>query len=116
MPANGGAASSQVQSYRFGYGRTSGLPSDESSVVGLDYAVMWWSPTDTGKGKLVLDDGTGRFRYIDGAKRYYAGQWKKGEPNLFDKNNSLAQFDTLPASDTVPDYPCKECPSTTAAS
>ena len=115
MPANGGAASNQVQSYMFGYGRTSGLPYDEYSVVGLDYAIMWWSPTDTGKGKLVLDEGTGRFRYIDGAKRYHAGQWKKGEPKLFDKSNSIAQFDSLPASDAVPDYPCKGCPSTTTS-
>jgi len=114
MPAHGGAASNQVQSYMFGYGRTSGLPYNEYSVVGLDYAVMWWSPTDAGKGKLVLDEGTGRFRYIDGAKRYYAGQWKKGEPKLFDKNNSIAQFESLPQSDVVPDYPCNQCPSTTS--
>jgi hypothetical protein len=114
MPANGGAASNQVQSYMFGYGRTSGLPYDEYSVVGLDYAVMWWSPTDTGKGKLVLDEGTGRFRYINSAKRYYAGQWKKGEPKLFDKSNSIAQFESLPESDVVPEYPCNKCPSTTS--
>jgi hypothetical protein len=114
MPANGGAASNQVVSYMFGYGRTSGLPYDEYATVGLDYAVMWWSPTDTGKGKLLLDNGTGRFRYIDDAKRYYAGQWKKGEPKLFDKSNSIAQFDSLPQSDVVPDYPCEGCPSTTS--
>ena len=112
MPANGGAASNQVVSYMFGYGRTSGLPYDEYSTVGLDYAVMWWSPTDTGKGKLLLDNGTGRFRYIDGAKRYYAGQWKKGEPKLFDQSNSIAQFESLPESDAVPDNPCTGCPST----
>jgi hypothetical protein len=114
MPANGGAASNQVVTFMFGYGRTSGLPYDEYSQVGLDYAVLWWSPTDTGKGKILFDDGTGRFRYIDGAKRYYAGQWKKGEPKLFDTSNSIAQFDSLPASDAVPDYPCKGCPSTTS--
>ena len=114
MPANGGAASNEVVSYMFGYGRTSGLPYDEYSTVGLDYAVMWWSPTDTGKGKLLLDNGTGRFRYIDSAKRYYAGQWKKGEPKLFDQSNSIAQFESLPESDAVPDYPCTGCPSTTS--
>jgi hypothetical protein len=112
MPANGGAASNQVVTFMFGYGRTSGLPYDEYSTVGLDYAVMWWSPTDTGKGKLLLDEGTGRYRYIDGAKRYYAGQWKKGEPKLFDTGNSIAQFDSLPQSDAVPEYACKGCPST----
>jgi hypothetical protein len=112
MPANGGAATDQVVSYMFGYGRTSGLPYDEYSTVGLDYAVMWWSPTDTGKGKLLLDEGTGRFRYIENAKRYYAGQWKKGEPKLFDKSNSIAEFPELPESDVVPEYPCEGCPST----
>ena len=113
MPANGGAASNQVVSYMFGYGRTSGLPYDEYTTVGLDYAVMWWSPTDTGKGKLILDDGTGRFRYMEGAKRYFAGQWKKGEPKLFDKRNSIAQLESLPESDVVPASPCEGCPSTT---
>ena len=39
-------------------------------------------------------------------------QWKKGEPKLFDTSNSISQFDGLPASDAVPDYPCKGCPST----
>ena len=50
--------------------------------------------------------------YIDGAKRYYAGQWKKGEPKLFDESNAISQFDTLPESDVVPTYPCTGCPST----
>ena len=68
----------------FGYGRSSGLPYNEYSQVGLDYAVMWWNPTEVGKGKILFDDGTGKFMYVNGAKRYYAGQWPKGEPKLFD--------------------------------
>ena len=51
------------QSYMFGYGRTSACPTTSTRSVGLDYAVMWWNPTDIGKGKIVFDDGTGRFRY-----------------------------------------------------
>jgi hypothetical protein len=111
MPVYGGAATNQVQSFMFGMGPSPNLPYDEYSQVGLDYAIMWWSPTTTGKGKILFDDGTGKFMYIDGAKRYYAGQWKKGEPKLFDKSNSISQFDTLPESDVVPTYPCKGCPS-----
>ena len=111
-PAFGGAASDQVVTFMFGYGRSSGLPYNEYSQVGLDYAVMWWNPTEVGKGKILFDDGTGKFMYIDGAKRYYAGQWKKGEPKLFDESNSISQFDTLPESDVVPTYPCTGCPST----
>ena len=112
MPAGGGAASNQVESFMGGFGRTTGLPYDEYSQGGLDYTVIWWNPTAVGKGKLLLDDGTGRFMYIDGAKRYHAGQWTKGEPKLFDTDQPIAQFDALPESDRVPDYPCTGCPST----
>jgi hypothetical protein len=76
---------------------------------------MWWSPDDSGKGKILFDEGMGRFRYVDGAKRYAIGvkgaEWKKKEPRLFDVDNSIAQFDTLPASDVVEEFPCKGCPS-----
>ena len=92
-------------------GAPPGLPYDEYSQGGLDYTIIWWNPTEVGKGKLLLDDGTGRFMYIDGAKRYHAGQWTKGEPKLFDPTNAISQFDALPESDAVPDYPCRGCPS-----
>ena len=111
IPAGGGAASNQVESFMGGFGRTPGLPVRRVLPGGLDYTVIWWNPTEVGTGKLFLDDGTGRFMYIDGAKRYHAGQWTKGEPKLFDPNNSFSQFDELPASDVVPDYPCRGCPS-----
>jgi hypothetical protein len=116
MPAFGGAASGQVQSFMFGYGRTSGLPYDQYSQVGLDYALMWWNPDEVGKGKILFDEGTGKFMYPNNAKRYSAGQWKKGEPKLFDESNSISHFTELPESDRVPDYPCDGCPSTGAAS
>ena len=112
MPVFGGAASDQVQSFLFGQGPSPGLPYDEYSQVGLDYTVMWWNPTETGKGKIIFDEGTGRFMYPDNAKRYAAGEWKKGEPKLFDPSNSISEFDGLPPSDAVTDYPCTGCPST----
>ena len=112
MPAHGGAASNQVQSFMFGYGRTSGLPYDEYSQVGLDYALMWWNPDEEGKGKIIFDEGKGKFMYPNNAKRYSAGEWPKGEPKLFDPSNSISHFTELPESDKVPDYPCKGCPST----
>jgi hypothetical protein len=111
MPIFGGAASNQVQSFMFAQGPAADLPYDEYSQVGLDYAIMWWNPTQTGKGKILFDDGTGRFMYIDNAKRYKAGEWKRGEPKLFDPSNSISEFNGLPASDTVPEYECTGCPS-----
>jgi hypothetical protein len=98
----------------FAQGPAAELPYDEYSQVGLDYAIMWWNPTQTGKGKIIFDDGTGRFMYIDNAKRYKAGEWKKGEPKLFDASNSISQFNGLPASDQVPDVQCKGCPSSSS--
>ena len=64
-----------------------GLPYDVYSTVGLDYAVMWWSPTDIGKGKILFDDGTGRSvhrRRQAVRSRVKGAEWKKGEPKLFD--------------------------------
>jgi hypothetical protein len=115
MPLRGGAASKQLQSFMTGLGPTPNLPYDVFSQVGLDYAIMWWSPTDQGKGKIIFDDGVGRFRYINGAKRYTVSikdaDFERGEPKLFEMSNSIAQFDELPASDVAPDYPCDGCPS-----
>jgi hypothetical protein len=118
IPLRGGAASNQVQSFMNGYGPTPNLPYDVYSQVGLDYAIMWWNPTEPGKGKIAFDEGVGKFMYIDDAKRYAAGvkgaEWKKGEPVLFDASNSISQFNGLPESDKVPDYPCNGCPSSDA--
>ena len=114
MPAYGGAATGQRQSFMFGYGRTSGLPYDEYATVGLDYALNWWNPTDVGKGKILFNDGTGRFCYPDDAKRFYASQWGKTAPKLFDMSNSICQFNALPETDIPPTYECKGCPSTKA--
>lgn len=38
-------------------------------------------------------------------------EWKQGEPKLFDLANSISRFETVPASDVPPQYPCKGCPS-----
>ena len=116
MPAYGGAASNQVQSFMFGYGPDArAFPTTSTRRSGSTTPSCGGARPTTGKGKIIFDDGTGRFMYIDGAKRYATGsgrEWKKGEPKLFDPSNSISEFDVLPASDVVPDFPCKGCPST----
>jgi hypothetical protein len=118
MPLRGGAASKQLQSFMTGLGPTPGMPYRVYSQVGLDYAIMWWNPNEVGKGKILFDDGTGKFMYINGAKRYAAGvkgaEWKTGEPKLFDASTSISQFNQLPEGDQVPDHPCNGCPSGSA--
>ena len=116
MPLRGGAASKQLQSFMTGLGPTPGMPYKVYSQVGLDYAIMWWNPAAVGKGKIIFDEGQGRFAYVDGAKRYAFGvkgaEWKKGEPKLFDTSNSISQFDALPAvGQGATTFPCKGCPS-----
>jgi hypothetical protein len=115
VPLFGGAASGQLQSFMFGMGPAPGLPYNVYSQVGLDYAIMWWNPDEEGKGKIIFDEGKGKFSYVNGAKRYAVGvkgaDWPKGEPKLFDPSNSISSFPTLPESDEVPDYPCRGCPS-----
>ena len=113
-PAAGGAASNQTQSYMTGFGRQAGLPYDEYSTIGLDFALMWWDPNLVGKSKVVAIEGKGMFQYLNQAKRYRAGTWPKGEPKFFDPSVSIAQFATFPAAEVPPSYPCKGCPSSEA--
>jgi hypothetical protein len=90
------------------------LPYDEYSQVGLDYALMWWNPSVSGKGKILFNEGQGRMCYPGTAERFHAGQWEKTAPKLFDMSNSICQFDALPESDIAPTYECRGCPSTRA--
>ena len=106
MPANGGAASNQVVSYMFGYGRTSGLPYDEYTTVGLDYAVMWWSPTDTGKGKLILDEGTDASATSTARSGHYAAV-EEGRAEAVRREQLDRAVRVALDSDAVADYPCK---------
>jgi hypothetical protein len=112
LPAAGGAASDQTQSYMTGFGRQAGLPYDEFSSIGLDYALMWWDPNTVGKSKITFTEGKGVFQYLNQAKRYRAGDWPKGEPKFFDPTVSITQFATFPTAEIPPTYPCKGCPST----
>jgi hypothetical protein len=112
LPASGGAASDQTESYMTGYGRQAGLPYDEYSSIGLDFALLWYDPSAVGKSKITFADGKGMFQYLNQAKRYRAGDWPKGEPKFFDPTASIQQFATLPPTDVPPTYPCKGCPST----
>jgi hypothetical protein len=120
IPVKGGAASGERQSFMNGYGPSPGLPYNVYSQVGLDYAVMWWNPTEVGPGKITFTEGTGKFMYPNDAKRYAAyvkgAEWPKGEPKLFDPSTSISQFNGLPPTDKVPSPPCTGCPSESGAS
>jgi hypothetical protein len=111
-PATGGAAVGFVGNFMNGWGRSSGLPYDEYSAVGLDYSMKWWDPTAVGVSVLVRSAAAaGKYEFLNNAKRYASGQWPKGDQAFFDKTQSVFQLDTLPAAETIEVFPCVGCPS-----
>ena len=61
-----------------GYGPSVGLPYDEHAAVGLDFALMWWNPDEQGLGKILFDEGVGKFMYPNNAKRYTVERLEEG--------------------------------------
>ena len=100
-----GAASNQTQSYMTGYGRQAGLPYDEYSSIGLDFALMWWDPNTVGKSKITGTEGKGMFQYLDQAKRYRSGDWPKGEPEVLRPNRVDHAVRNVPAVRRRADVP-----------
>jgi hypothetical protein len=115
MPAAGGAIDGQISNFMNAYGRGAGVPYDQYQTIGVDYAMKWWDPEAFGVSNLVPGPpGQGKFSFINGAKRYYAGTWPKGNQPFFDRSESLAQLEAPPASDAPPNFPCEGCPSASA--
>ena len=114
MPAGGGATDGQISNFMTGYGRSAGVPYDEYQTIGIDYSMKWFDPEAVGVSNLVPGPaGKGKFVFLNGAKRYYAGKWPKGDQAFFDPGASLVQLEAPPASDAPPNFPCDGCPSAT---
>jgi hypothetical protein len=66
---------------------------------------VWWDNLEPGKDE-VGNQGTGMYQWVDGGKRYLAGEWPKTDPKPFVKDGSQKSFYAeLPASDKPPEYP-----------
>jgi hypothetical protein len=114
MPAGGGAIDDQISNFMTGYGRSAGVPYDEYQTIGIDYSMKWFDPEAVGVSNLVPGPpAAGKFVFLNGAKRYYAGTWPKGDQPFFDRSASLVQLESPPPSDQPPDFPCEGCPSAT---
>ena len=110
LPAAGGAASSNPAAFQTGYGKTVGLPYDEYMALGTDFAPVWFDAKTDSFSQILGTKGTGTTWYLDGAKRYHAGQWPTKPFAFFDASASINQFDTPPVPLTA-SVPCVECPS-----
>lgn len=96
------------QSFRdglFAYPRTGDGPVHGSSSFGQglwswddylrldDMAEIWWDPSEVGESEIGTP-GTGAYRYVDGGKRYRAGQWPSAEPKAFDEAGTVVVYET----------------------
>jgi hypothetical protein len=112
MPAAGGAIDGQISNFMNAYGRGAGVPYDEYQTIGVDYAMKWWDPEAFGVSNLVVGPpAAGKFTFLNGAERYYAGEWPTGNQRFFDRAASIAQLDAPPPGDAPPNFPCDGCPS-----
>jgi len=116
-PSTGGAAEGHVTDAGRFYGKKAGLPYDEY-LTGGDVAIVWWDPDTVGPSVAVnLPDAKGVYQFVNGAKRYRAGQLPSNVANLvFNKTSSISSVPTTPPDELAPKYPCDGCPSSGAAS
>jgi hypothetical protein len=81
-----------------------GLWPEAPDYFGIDdFTEIWWDPTATGEDE-IRREGTGMMRFVDEGKRYRLGEWTS-ELKAFDPTNAPAVFETLPESETPPQYP-----------
>ncbi len=114
VPAQGGAASGVPNSFQTGYGKTVGLPYDEYLALGTDFAPVWWdSELPDAYSQIFLSQAKGGEWYVDGAKRYKAGDWPTKPMTFFDKTTAIQVFPTSPTPPSQPN-PCTGCPSSGA--
>ena len=110
VPAQGGAASDVPNSFQTGYGKTVGLPYDEYLALGTDFAPVWWdTETPDAYSQIFLSQAKGGEWYVDGAKRYKAGDWPKKPMTFFDKSTAIQVFPTSPTPG-VPAQPVHRMP------
>jgi hypothetical protein len=79
----------------------------DADVGGTDDAtIIWFDPGAEGEDE-VGNNGTGLYRYANGAQRYTLGNFPDTveEAGLFDNASSVTIFDQVPAEDETPDYP-----------
>ena len=93
--------------------RARGLPYDEYSLTGYDFAPFWWDPETEGPSNGLGTIGKGIGWWVDGATRYSATTWPKKQFAWFDDDTAITHFETRP--EPVPQYvgDCDDCPAAT---
>jgi hypothetical protein len=105
-PPTGGAFSNQVTTLENSW-------AEFGTVAPRGSALGWWSADTVGPTQSLsgAGSGAGKYLYVRGGERYVGGTFPEAEPKFFDESASIAQLDSVPASEQVPTYPCDNCPS-----
>lgn len=69
-----------------------------------DMVEIWWDVDAEGVDEQD-EDGTGLVRYVDGGRRYRAGEMEPGPPQAFQEEGSILRYDEIPADQLAPQYP-----------
>ena len=118
VPAVGGAPDGTI-AFTGGYGKTTGMPTDQYASLGSDKALIWWDGDTTGISQLSTFTGKGLFRYMDNAKRYTYATFPKTEPKFFADTPDAVYVTPLaaqfPGGEVPEAAPCTGCPSSTGS-
>jgi hypothetical protein len=100
-----------------GYGKTVGLPYDETALFGSGLGLVWWDPDTTGPSNATIaPEGKGLFQYLNNGVTvtYDDVASSKATPKFFDPKASVYQrqaADFFPGGVIPTPLPCAGCPS-----
>lgn len=86
-----------------------GLPAkgrwSEPDYQGIDDATeVWWDVSASGPDENGRE-ASGMYAYVDGGRRYLAGEWPERPTRAFDPAGAVTLYGEPPASEVVRDYP-----------
>jgi hypothetical protein len=86
------------------YGDKGIWPWKEDPITYDDVTEIWWDRNASGEDERGID-GNGLYRYVDGGKRYFPGEWPSTRPKAFDPKGTVTIYQKPPAADQWPCYP-----------
>lgn len=98
-PAVGGSPTTPAVSY----GDEGLLDTTDYTSVD-DMVEVWWDADAEGVDEQGID-GTGLMRYVDGGRRYRAGEMEPGPSQAFQEEDSILRYDEIPDDQLPPQYP-----------
>lgn len=82
---------------------------DAPDYQGIDDATeLWWDVNASGPDENARE-GQGMYAYVEGGKRYLAGEWPERTTRAFESDGAVTLYTEPPASEIVKDYP-SSCP------